>query len=312
VTNENKTDIKVGLTVIIGIAALLVGIAYAKQWTFGSHEETYRAVFATSGGLEKGDPVFINGFKDGTVKDIEPHRDNVVVTLTFPQHVQLQSDASATISMLEVMSGKKVEIKPGTSSDTLPPGALIPGKFSGDIGTLVAMVTGLSGTLASITGKADTLFAGVNSILRGDTLKGKINKTLDAADLALGNVTDLTHRASAFMSEEGPILTKTLSQADSTLHSISAVLAENRAGIHVLIDSGGRAIGDARSTLAKLDNILANAERKNTLLFRLTQDTSFANRIDSTLISLTKFIEQLRKQGLDANIRFFNSSTPIK
>jgi phospholipid/cholesterol/gamma-HCH transport system substrate-binding protein len=312
VTNENKTDIKVGLTVIISIMVLLIGIAWAKQWTLSSHEEFRKAVFSTSGGLEKGDPVTVNGIKRGKVKEIELKQDCVIVTIAFPEPVDLRKDATASISMLELMSGKKVELRPGILPEQLPDSALIPGIYSGDIGTLVAMVTSLSGALESITGKADTLLAGLNGMLQGDSLKYKIDRTLDVADVTLGNVSDVSRRASAFMSEEGPILTKTLLQADSTLHSISSVLAENRAGIRVLVDSGGRAVGDARRVLGKLDNILANANRENTLLYRLTRDTAFAVRVDSALISLTKLSEQLRKQGLDANIRFFESSTPAK
>jgi phospholipid/cholesterol/gamma-HCH transport system substrate-binding protein len=312
VTNENKTDIKVGLTVIISIVVLLFGIAWAKQWTVSSREEFRRAVFATSGGLEKGDPVTVNGIKRGVVKNVELRQDCVIVTVAFTEHVDLRKDATAAISMLELMSGKKVELRPGILPEQLPPDALIPGIYSGDIGTLVAMVTSLSGALESITGKADTLLAGLNGILQGDTFKIKLNRTLDVADVALANVGDVSRRASAFMSEEGPLLTQTLTQADSTLHSISLVLAENRAGIRVFMDSGGRALGDARKVLGKLDSILANASHENTMLYRLTRDTTFAVRIDSALISLTKLSEQLRKQGLDANIRFFNSSTQTK
>jgi hypothetical protein len=33
-------------------------------------------------------------------------------------------------------------------------------------------------------------------------------------------------------------------------------------------------------------------------------------RLDSTVTSLQKLLEQIRKQGLDANIRLFKSSTP--
>jgi phospholipid/cholesterol/gamma-HCH transport system substrate-binding protein len=312
VTNEEKTDIKVGLTVIAGIVLLLFGIGWAKQWTLASHEETHRAIFATAAGLGRGDPVTVNGINRETVKDIELEQDGVIVTVAFSEHVDLRKDATARISMLELMGGKKVELRPGTSPDELPQSALIPGINSGDIGTLVAMVTSLSGKLESITGRADTLLAGLNSILQGDTLKQKLNRTLDAADKTLGNVGDLSRRASAFVSDEGPILTKTLSQADSTLHSISSALAENRAGIRVFIDSGGRAIGEARSALVKLDTLIANAGRKNTLLFRLTRDTTFANRVDSVVASLMKLTEQLRKQGLDANIRFFESAKPEK
>jgi phospholipid/cholesterol/gamma-HCH transport system substrate-binding protein len=312
VTNEERTDIKVGLTVLVGIVVLLVGIGYAKQWTVGRHEEIVTAKFSTAGGLERGDPVMIGGIKRGTVRTVEANGDSAIVSMTLDQPAELRKDASAVISMLEVMSGKKVEIFPGSSKDTLPPGAYIHGTYSGDISSLVGMLTSLSGTFASISGQADTLLTSLNAIIHDDTLKSKLKRTLDLADGTLTDVDAAASRAAKLLSENGPAITKTLADADSTLHNLSSIMGENRAGIRVLIDSGGRAIADARSAMARVDSLLASGDRKNTLLYRLTKDEGFAMRLDSTVTSLQKLLEQIRKQGLDANIRFFDSSTPEK
>jgi phospholipid/cholesterol/gamma-HCH transport system substrate-binding protein len=310
VTNEERTDIKVGLTVLVGIVLLLVGIGWAKQWHVGGHEEVITAIFPTAGGLEPGDPVMISGLKRGAVTTVQASGTGATVSMTLNEPADLRKDATASISMLELMSGKKVEIFPGSSQEPLPKGAVINGVYAGDISSLVAMLTSLSGTFESITGQADTLLTSLNAIIRGDSLKSKLNKTLNLANGTLSDVDVAASRAAKLLSENGPAITKTLADADSALHSLSSTLGENRAGLRVLIDSGGRAIADARSALARVDSLLASGDRKNTLLYRLTKDEGFAMRLDSTVTSLQKLLEQIRKQGLDANIRLFKSSTP--
>ena len=307
-TKEEKTDIRVGATVLIAIALLLFGIGWAKQWHPGAEKETVRAVFPTAAGLEPGDPVMVNGVKHGTVHDLLVRQADVVVTLDLDTHVGLRRDANASIAMLELMGGKKVELRPGSSPDPLPPGSLIPGGYSGDISSMVAMVTSLSSTLESIVGKTDTLFTSLNNVLNGDGFKDKLNNTLDAAQSTLGDVDVAAKRASSAISQNGPELARTLEAADSAMRYVSAALAENRAGIRVFIDSGARAVADARLSLRRLDSLLVSSGKQSSLLYRLTRDESFGSRVDSALESLTKLAEQIRLQGIDANVRFFSSS----
>jgi phospholipid/cholesterol/gamma-HCH transport system substrate-binding protein len=318
-TKEKRTDVKVGLTVLIGIAVLLFGIAWAKEWTIRVHEQTVRAIFPTAGGLEPGDPVMVNGVKHGAVRSIELGQSNVVVTMALTGHTDLRKDASASIAMLELMSGKKVELIPGSSPEPMPANALIPGNYSGDISSLVATLTSVSATLESIAGKTDTLFTSLNSILGNDEFKGKMNLTMDQARNTLASAGITADRLNALLADEGPSLRHTLQQADTATRYLSQMLSENRPGLKMFIDSGGRAIAEARSTLAKtsllvarLDSLAAGANRKNTLLYRLMQDDAFAGQVDSALTSITKLSEQLRLQGLDANIRFWNSAKPVK
>jgi phospholipid/cholesterol/gamma-HCH transport system substrate-binding protein len=312
VTNEERTDIKVGITVLAGIALLLFGIGWAKGWNTAGHEIRYQAAFQNAGGLELGDPVTLKGVKRGIVRKVEARQSDVLVTMGFSEKLDLHEDASASISMLELMTGKKVELHPGTSPKPLPPNAIIPGVFAGDISSLVEMVTSLSGSLESISKKADTMFTSINGIMDNDSLKHKINRTLDEASTTMRDINGTANRASTFMDQNGPLLAQTLTEGDSTLQILNSIARENRAGLRVLVDSGGQAVADARHSLARLDSMLASSERKNSLLYKLVHDDGFAVRLDSVVISLTKLSEQLRLQGLDANIRFWNSSKPVK
>ncbi|HEY3875186.1 MAG TPA: MlaD family protein, partial [Candidatus Kapabacteria bacterium] len=276
-TQEQRTDIKVGLTVLAGIAVLLVGIAWAKSWHLGTHEIVYRARFANIGGLEAGDPVTINGVKRGTVRSIELQSSDVLVLMEFPERLDLRSDASASIAMLELMSGKKVELEMGHAPSPFSANAIIPGRFAGDIGSLVEMVSGLSTSIQSITLRADTLFASLSGFMQGDTLKRKLNGTLNNADRSLNNIDVAALDASRFFKENGTEISETISRADSALRMLSAMAQENRAGLRVFVDSGTRAIADARRALSRIDSLFTSAQQNNSLLYRLTNDPEFAN-----------------------------------
>ena len=183
----------------------------------------------------------MSGLKRGTVKTVAASGTGAIVSMKLDEPADLRADATASISMLELMSGKKVEIWPGISQDRLPQGAMLHGTYSGDISTLVALLTSLSGTFSSISGQADTLLTSLNAIIHDDSLKSKFNKTITLADGTLTDVDAAASRAAKLLSENGPAITKTLADADSALHTLSSDHWENRAGIRVLIDSGGRA-----------------------------------------------------------------------
>jgi phospholipid/cholesterol/gamma-HCH transport system substrate-binding protein len=312
VTNEQRTDVKVGITVFVAISLLLFGILWAKHVTFGPANQVVKAHFITAGGLEIGSPVLVNGVRRGTVRAVDLDPNGVIVSMDMDQPVDLRSDATATITMLELMGGKKVEINPGLSSQHLSANSILPGSNSGDIGTIVATITQLSGTLESITGKTDTLFASMNSLLSGDTLKRQLSVTLST-------MTRMANQASILIAENGPAIKKTFEQSEVVTRELAGSLQENRVGIKTLVDSGGAAVRDARQAMMRInqlsmrfDSLLSGATQEHTMFYTLMKDKDFAGRIDSAFTSLFKLTEQLRKEGIDANIRFFSSTKQPK
>src|SRR5689334_10774442 len=95
------TDLKVGLTVLVGIVLLLVGIGLAKGWHIGGTRHLLHAKFPTAGGIEEGDPVYIRGIKHGTVAKINsPPGKEVDITMDIDQPEILHKDATASILVL--------------------------------------------------------------------------------------------------------------------------------------------------------------------------------------------------------------------
>jgi phospholipid/cholesterol/gamma-HCH transport system substrate-binding protein len=315
--NQRATDIKVGLTVLIGIVALLVGIGLAKRISFRAPQNVARAKFITTGGLEVADPVDIGGVRQGSVSDIETHPGYEIVTMQFDSPVELHKDAHATIMMLELMGGKKIELQTGVSNERLPDSALINGTFGGDVGTLVSMITSLSGTLQSLTVHADSVLLFLNDFFRNNDLKTKVNVTLTDAQSTLTHFDETALRVNKLLDQTSEPLKTTLSQAETATADLAAMLKEDRPGLRALLDTTTGIAGDARglmkratSIFAQIDTLLSQASQSNTLLYKLTKDKEFGNRLDKLVRSLILFIEQTRKGGIDANIRFFHGNTP--
>lgn len=300
---------------IVGIALLLFGIGWAKDWRFGSKTHLLHARFLTAGGIETGDPVFIRGIKHGTVTEIvSPPGKDVFITMSIDQADTLYHDATATIMMLEVMSGKKVEIDGGTPTkghfdwdkDT------IYGSYPGDISSLVAELNKLSGSFPAITHNVDSVLRNLTDFFGDGAFKKKAYAALDNADATLKDLRNvlLENRAS---------LKRTIDQADVLTRELNSTILSVRPGALALIDSmrtflkgAGRTLSGADLLLGNINEMLAASKDKKSLLYRLTSDPEMAIKFDSLMIKGHMLIEQIRLQGVDANIRFFHSTTPQK
>jgi phospholipid/cholesterol/gamma-HCH transport system substrate-binding protein len=315
VRSGSNTDLKVGLTVLIGLALLLFGIGLAKKWNpFGSVPHVLHAKFATAGGIETGDPVFIRGIKHGTVTEINPLPDSgLIITMNVDQAPTLHEDAKATIMMLELMSGKKVEIDEGTNGKPfLQVKDTIQGFSPGDLSSLVTLLNSLSGSLPSIVRNMDTVLGNLTDFFDNGKFK---QKTYSAIDDAARTLNDLHN----VLTENRESLKRTIDQADVLTREFNSTVVSLRPGATALIDSmrvfvkkAGMTLSGADSLLGSLNEMMAASKDKKSLLYRLAYDKEMANRFDSLLISGHKLIEQIRFQGVDANIRFFNSVKPIK
>lgn len=311
-TNAN-TDLQVGITVLLGIALLLFGIGWAKGWKFGSEQHLLHAKFATAGGIEAGDPVYIRGIMHGKVTEIiSPPGKDVYVTMNLDQVDTLHEDVTATIMMLEVMSGKKVEIDRGTTGHFNWEKDTIQGSSPGDISTLVAVLNSISGSLPAITHNIDTVLRNLTDFFDNGKFKDKAYSALDNAGATLKDLRSV-------LLENRAALKRTIDQADVLTRELNSTILSVRPGALALVDSmrtflrgAGRTLSGADALLGSLNEMMSASKDKKSLFYRLTSDPDMALRFDTLMMRGHQLIEQIRLQGVDANIRFFHGTTPQK
>jgi phospholipid/cholesterol/gamma-HCH transport system substrate-binding protein len=154
--NHTRTEIIVGLFVVIGLACLgYLAIKLGKLEVFGASGYIVIADFPSVAGLKVGDPVEIAGVKIGRVDSLGLSEDERArLQLRLNDGVKLQEDIIASVRARGLIGDKFVLITPGASDKIIPPGGKIRETESPpDIPDLIGKIVG--GDLTSKTEKKE-------------------------------------------------------------------------------------------------------------------------------------------------------------
>ena len=154
--NHTRTEIIVGLFVLVGIACLgYLAIKLGKLEVFGASGYTVTADFPSVAGLKVGDPVEIAGVRVGRVDGLGLSDDERArLILRLDNEVKLQEDVIASVRARGLIEDKFVLLMPGASEKIIPPGGKIRETESPpDIPDLIGKIVG--GDLTSKGEKKD-------------------------------------------------------------------------------------------------------------------------------------------------------------
>ena len=76
-----KTEIKVGITVIVGILLFLWLLSWARNFSLTTAETELKIKFPNVSGLQIGNEVTVNGVQNGYVSDFYIEKGDVIVTI---------------------------------------------------------------------------------------------------------------------------------------------------------------------------------------------------------------------------------------
>ena len=252
-----RNEIKVGLTVIVGLLVLIIGFSVFKDWSFGHNLHTLQIRFKTSAGLQAGDPVTLNGVKAGRVSSVTIDRNGVLVRAELGEEFIVAADAVASIQMLELMGGKKIEILQGYTSEPFDFSRIMEGRVDPDIAGAFAMVGDLEGNVRALTEKANTLLDNVNALTGDSVIVAAIRETVaslriltrDMREMVTENksnvqdisrtLVSLTHRTDTLITELHPLLKADLKKADAMLVNADSLLGDIRAVVSEIKTSKG-------------------------------------------------------------------------
>lgn len=150
--NHSRTDVVVGLFVLVGLTCLgYLAIRLGKLELFASQGYVVFADFASVAGLKPGDPVEIAGVRIGRVEGIGLADDKARLTLRLSDGIKLQEDVIASVRARGLIGDKFVLVSPGASDKIIPPGGKIRETDSPpDIPDLIGKIVG--GDLTSSKG----------------------------------------------------------------------------------------------------------------------------------------------------------------
>jgi phospholipid/cholesterol/gamma-HCH transport system substrate-binding protein len=302
--DQRKTEIKVGITVIVSLIIFLWILGWAKNFSFTSNEKTLEIEFKNASGLEVGDYVTVNGVRKGNVQDIEIKADDVLVKATISNEVNLRKDAKFYIAMVDMMGGKKIEINPGNSQSQLDYNKIQQGSFNADIPAVMSLVGSMQDDLISTLKDVKVTLSSLNNYLTDKKLNENVK-------MSLANLNKLTQKLNLMMDENRTNINKLTSNSVELTDEAKNFIKNNQNEITKSIQEASNVLRKTDSLMTKLNEFSNEVKDQKNNLGKLMYDKNLYTNLTQSIKQvdeLTKLLlEQLKKEGLkvDAKINLF-------
>lgn len=299
--NERKTEIRVGLTVLVGILVFIWILGWAKNFSIRSNEHVIKVRFANVSGLEIGDQVTVNGMRKGYVKEMIVEPNNVLVELSIENDVQLKEDASFAISMLDLMGGKKIEVFPGTSSRVYDNNKISEGKFYADIPSVMSLFGSVQDDLVTVLRDVKISLHSMNNYLTDDKLNADVKKSLS-------NLSLLTEKLNAMISENRNDVRSLTQNAVELTETSNKILLTNKDNIDQLFIDLKSVFQKSDTLLTSLNSLTTETMNQQNNVGKLLYDENLIKDLKQTLKQVNELtsilIDQLKNDGVnvDANV----------
>lgn len=168
-------ELKIGIFVIVVLAVSFVIINFLREKDLFNRQMEISSVYQDVQGLTLSAPVYIKGYKAGSVTDIayDGESGNFIVTCSVAKGFMLPDDSRMDIFSVDIMGGKGIDIVPGFSSAHLSDGDRIAGAVRTDmLASLQESLPQLILKLDSLADSLGTVADNINAVLDEETRTG--------------------------------------------------------------------------------------------------------------------------------------------
>lgn len=299
--DDRKTEIKVGLTVLVGIIIFIWIFGWAKNFSLQSNDQIIKVKFNNVSGLEIGDPVTVNGMRKGYVKEMVVGANDVIVELSLEKNIILKEDATFAVTMLDLMGGKKIEIIPGNSNQPLNTNKTSVGVFYADIPQAMSLLGSVQDDFVTVLKDVKVSLNSLNNYLTDE----KLNKDVKQS---LSNLSSLTQKLDLMLSENRNDLKSLSKNAVELTDKTNELLTTNKENINQLFVDLKSIVNKSDILLSDLNSLTKETKEQQNNVGKLLYDENFLNDLKAILKQVNELtsilVDQLKNDGInvDANI----------
>ncbi len=296
--DERKTEIRVGITVLLAIMGILWIVGWAKNASLNSSRLVLGVRFASVSGLSIGDQVTLNGVKKGYVDKIFSEQAGVIIDLSLDPDVKIKKDAQFSVDMLDLMGGKKVEILQGNATEFIDFKQIAEGNFSADIPVVMKTVGAFSKNIPPILKSIDSSLAMVNNMLTEESNQKNLQTSLV-------ELRQITLKVNSIIDKNQGEITSLLQNSNSLIAETKDVLDKNKSDINATMKQANELTQNANKIVTRLDGFLSETKDRKNNLGKVLYDDSLITQIKDITASLQKVIDVLNTQltGKGVNVR---------
>lgn len=282
-------NVKIALTVIVGLALLYWGINYLKGVNLLTPANSFYTEVESTEGLLTGAPITVNGFQVGQVRDINYDYDKHKISVMLSMNKEMKIPEGSTVTMVSgLLGGTSLVLNLG-KGPAMKTGSVIP-TFK-EAGLMDNVTDNIMPMVTNVMPKVDSIMTNIN-VLTGDPALAAALARLDgitrqlqiSAQQLTVLMNNLNRSVPGLMNNVNGITTN-LTGATGNLTDLSASLKE------MPIDE----------TMTKLNNTLANLEAlsqqlndKNSTLGKVVNDRELYDNANHAIASLDSLLTDIK------------------
>ncbi len=308
---DRRTEIKVGLISLTAIIILVITLLLGNQVSFFKKSNQVQITFPNAAGLKVGEPIMLRGVKIGKVESIAVNSKSVLVGVELDDISLLHEDLGATITMLEMTGGRKIDLHPGKSEKMFNPKDTIIGSPPQDLGSIIGTIVGMQDDIIGLFGGINEAVDNLNSMFADSSLIDGLNRTVSKAEGTLDNVNGLVNRnvedlsiiADNLRSISGNI-NEMLSENKSDLSGLISSLGTLTANIDKMAGSMTNLPSDITEIVSELKTFTKKLDDNSSAFGLLFNDPAFAKKLESTVEHIDSLVVDIEENGIETRIRF--------
>ncbi len=241
-----SNEIKIGIIVTIALLLLIWGINYLKGVSLLKNERTFYAVYSNVGGLNKANPINVNGLGVGQVQNVEFMKNSngkLLVTFLISNDIAIPRNSIAKIVSADLMGSKSIELKLGDATALAVDGDTLISD------TQLSLSEEVNKQVAPIKVKAEALMSSLDSVMNvihaifNEKARADLSSSIEKISLALSSLEHASLGIDTIVSSEKGRLENIF----SNIESISKNIKNNNDRISQALGN----IADITDTLAK-------------------------------------------------------------
>lgn len=275
-------EVKIGLTGIVAIAALFIGLNFLKGINLFKSKNSYYIEFADVKGLSKSSPVFADGYSVGIVRDISYDYGNpghVLVQIDVDEHMRIPKGSTATL-VSEMLGGCNLNlILRNVAGEKHLPGDTIKGD---DTKGLMDKAADMLPQVEQIVSKVDTLLTTLNALAANPNLP-----------TIMANAKDITANLNESSRQLNVLLRNDIPQLTGKMNVIGDNVAQLTDHMKQLDLQG--TLGKVDTTLNYVQLMTEKMNRKDNTLGLLLNDSTLYNNLSNTAGSANNLLIDLKE-----------------
>ncbi|WP_010418864.1 MlaD family protein [Anaerophaga thermohalophila] len=266
-----KKEYKIALTVITALVVLLWGVNFLKGKDIFDTGTVYYGIYPRLEGLTEANPVYYNGYKVGSVREIKfyPEREKkFIVTFSLNRELPVYRSTVAQIYSFDLMGSMAVQFLDGQPDELLEPGDTLQTSIKPAImDQLATQVMPIKDKVEALIVRIDSTLSGLSGIL-SDTNNQSFEEGLKSFRQMMQNLEKTTAEFNTVMSKGGA-----LRNSLANIDTISGELSRQRLSVSATIKN----VEDFSEQLARLEL------------------ESLAGKLDSSLFILNSLLKQAQE-----------------